>query len=347
MSLCDINPFVDSRWDTFLKTTRAATVFHTTEWMSVIRDTYGYECRVLATQGPDRVLTSGLPYCVVDSYVTGKRLVSLPFSDYCAPLGDRSSDAARIVIGMKQIAAVTQSRRVDIRGCDGIDASGSLGLVPIERFLRHTIDLCGGIRIVEQRFHKDCVRRRVRKAVRAGIDSISGTESLLVDDFYELLVLTRRRHGYPPPPKAWFKNVAKAMPGVEFSVAYREGVPIAAIVTLRLHNVVYYKYGASDVRCHHWGAMPLLYSEMIGKAINAGAEYVDLGRTEPSNKGLVDFKERFGAVASCVQYWRFGSEPRKESRMSRWIDKTGRFICARTPLVLLPRIGTLLYPHVG
>jgi len=86
---------------------------------------------------------------------------------------------------------------------------------------------------------------------------------------------------------------------------------------------------------------------MIRKAINAGAAYVDLGRTEPSNEGLAAFKERFGAVSNFVQYWRFGSAIREPSPFSRWFGRAGRFICARTPVVLLPRIGTFLYPHVG
>jgi lipid II:glycine glycyltransferase (peptidoglycan interpeptide bridge formation enzyme) len=93
--------------------------------------------------------------------------------------------------------------------------------------------------------------------------------------------------------------------------------------------------------------MPLLYTEMIRKAIKEGSEYVDLGRTELSNEGLVAFKERFGAVANCVQYWRFGSAIREQSPVSQLLARAGRFICARTPVGLLPRIGTFLYPHVG
>ncbi len=41
---------------------------------------------VLTTCAPDAPLTDGVVFCEVDSWLTGRRLVSLPFSDHCEPL---------------------------------------------------------------------------------------------------------------------------------------------------------------------------------------------------------------------------------------------------------------------
>src|SRR5256886_3244169 len=36
---------------------------------------------------PDQELQNGIPFCVVRSWLTGRRLVALPFSDHCDALG--------------------------------------------------------------------------------------------------------------------------------------------------------------------------------------------------------------------------------------------------------------------
>src|SRR5438067_1875924 len=90
MSVYQIDPVSDPRWSEFLQTNRGASVFHTAGWMDALRRTYGYEPVAYTTSPPCTMLDNGWVFCRVRSWLTGRRLVSLPFSDHCDPLVQES-----------------------------------------------------------------------------------------------------------------------------------------------------------------------------------------------------------------------------------------------------------------
>ena len=80
-----LNPFTASPWDTALSTHPGATFFHGSPWARVLHDTYGFTPLYLA----DRTTTDLhplLPLMEATSWLTGRRGISLPFTDECAPL---------------------------------------------------------------------------------------------------------------------------------------------------------------------------------------------------------------------------------------------------------------------
>src|SRR5262245_25827296 len=76
----------DRRWPEFLKRDSRASVFHSSEWLEALRRTYAYEPTVLTTSAPGEDLVNGLVFCRIRSWLTGTRIVSVPFSDHCEPL---------------------------------------------------------------------------------------------------------------------------------------------------------------------------------------------------------------------------------------------------------------------
>src|SRR6266567_6950260 len=80
-----INPLEHSGWDALVASGPHSSFFHTTAWARVLHETYGhlpvYFCRFAEGQLEDL-----LPVMEVSSPWTGRRGVSLPFSDFCAPL---------------------------------------------------------------------------------------------------------------------------------------------------------------------------------------------------------------------------------------------------------------------
>ena len=80
------DPLKDPRWDGFIARHPDASIFHTSAWLRALYRTYGYEpiaVHDLATGSRAAERGGVLP---VTSWLTGKRLVSLPFSDHCDPL---------------------------------------------------------------------------------------------------------------------------------------------------------------------------------------------------------------------------------------------------------------------
>ena len=92
-AVCRIQPLQDPRWAELVNRHPRSSVFHTVAWLEALHRTYGYQPVVYTTCPPGVALEDGLVFCRVTSWLTGRRLVSLPFSDHCDPLLNNSADA--------------------------------------------------------------------------------------------------------------------------------------------------------------------------------------------------------------------------------------------------------------
>jgi lipid II:glycine glycyltransferase (peptidoglycan interpeptide bridge formation enzyme) len=191
------------------------------------------------------------------------------------------------------------------------------------------------------------VQRRIRRAEHEQLSYERGSSAELIDDFYKLLTITRRRHHLLPQPRAWFQNLVACMsPDVEIRLARKDGKPIASILTLSHRGTVVYKYGCSDERFHHLGAMPLLFWKLIEESKEAGFEQVDFGRTGLDHASLVAFKDHFGASRRQITYLRYphGSEgPIAASKSLPFM----RSFFSILPDALSSLAGGMLYRHIG
>jgi hypothetical protein len=81
-----IDPLKDNRWVDSVDRHPESSIFHTTEWLSALVRTYGFEPVAATSTEPGAALEDGIPLCRVRSIHKGNRIVSLPFSDHCQPL---------------------------------------------------------------------------------------------------------------------------------------------------------------------------------------------------------------------------------------------------------------------
>src|SRR5688572_16462219 len=94
-----VNPLEDPQWDENIQRFSTATIFHTTAWARVLWETYRFSPNYFTVTNNQRLIAV-LPLMEVDSWLTGRRGIGLPFTDECPPLGDAASaralfDAAR------------------------------------------------------------------------------------------------------------------------------------------------------------------------------------------------------------------------------------------------------------
>ena len=80
-----LNPLDRPGWDDLLLSNPGSTFFHMTRWAKVLRDTYGYTPAFFARLDVGR-LEALLPVMDVRSPITGKRGVSIPFTDDSSPI---------------------------------------------------------------------------------------------------------------------------------------------------------------------------------------------------------------------------------------------------------------------
>lgn len=339
-----VDPLRDKRWRELIKRHPASSVFHSTEWLSALRLAYGYEPVVCTTCKPSAELTSGIVFCKVKSWLTGRRLVSLPFSDNCEPLVESHAEFDDLLLPVLESVDGGEWDYCELRPVR-FEPGVASTFGESDRYCWHEIDLQPSIDAIVRNFHKS-VKRKIRRAEREALAYEEGSSERLLRQFYKLLVATRRRQHLPPQPMKWFRSLMASFgTNLKIRVAFKSGMPIASILTLNYKNTVTYKYGCSDARLHPLGGVALVFWNTIQQAKAAGYEKVDLGRSDISNEGLPAFKEHWGGIRSDLSYWRYPNRPRSHESVGKRVIM-GRIVKA-APDRLLAAMGNLLYRHVG
>ena len=350
----EIQPLDDPRWAAFVAANPRSSVFHSVPWLQALRRTYGYRPVAFSTSPPGAALRDGLVLCRVSSWITGRRLVSLPFSDHCEPLAGNPRDLALLLSRARAWADAAGCGYVELRPLAQPLPQAPLpqteGWAESSAFAWHRIDLTPGLDRLFGGLHESCIRRKIRRAEREALAYEEGRSESLLRRFYRLQVMTRRRQGLPPQPFAWFRNLAASF-GSQLNVrlvSWR-GLPIAAILTLAHNRSLVYKYGCSDARSHQLGGMPLLFWRAIQDAVAEGFLEFDLGRSDLDNDTLIRFKERLGAVPGRIAYWRCGSACRPSAAVpGAWSPhRAARRVFSLLPESCLMVAGNLLYKHIG
>jgi CelD/BcsL family acetyltransferase involved in cellulose biosynthesis len=341
MGIYTFNPLHDPRWSEFIGRHPESSVFHSVPWLKALNGTYGYEPVVYTTDQPEQPLTNGLLFCEVRSWLSGTRLVSLPFSDHCQPLADHRSMSE--ILGWMTTAGRREWKYVEFRPIRGDSSVSKLG--SFESFSLQLLDLRPDIGTLFKSFHKSCVQRKIQRAEREGLTYEQGSSEQHLAKFYDLLLLTRRRHGLPPQPRMWFRNVLACLGDRALvRIASRGSEPIASMITIQHKNTLVYKYGCSNSRFNNLGGNALLFWKAIQDAKANGITSFDFGRSETANSGLVSFKENWGAKSVPLDYYRF---PVCKPLRAAWPARVAKNVFAIMPDPLLAATGKLLYRHIG
>lgn len=343
-----IDPLRDARWGEFLERQPDSSVFHTAEWLGALQRTYGYEPIVLTTAGEGRPLEDGIAFCRVDSWLTGSRMVSLPFSDHCQPLAGSAEDLEALVAGIQAVAG-RRCRYIELRPQRRLEfrTPETASFVKTSEYVFHRIDLRPDLRSLFRSFHKSCIQRKIHRAEREGLTYEAGRSESLVSSFYQLLTITRRRHNLPAQPRRWFRHLVDCLgERVTIRVVSKEQRPVAAMLTLRHKHTLVYKYGGCDARWNHLGGMPLLFWKAFQEGKEQGAEEFDLGRTDAEDSGLATFKERLGARGCKLPYLRRQLRPAYQPLGGERV-RVAQHVLAWLPDPVVGMAGSFLYRHMG
>jgi hypothetical protein len=344
--LYEIDPLEDPRWLELLERSSAASVFHRPAWLLALRDTYGYRPVAFTNAAPGEPLRSALLFCRIDSWLTGRRLVSLPFSDHCWPLVENDEQLRSLLEQLKQRLSGERRRYIELRLSEA--TSGLNDYPKSESFCFHVIDLEPPSEVIFGRFHKNHVQRTIRKAERSGLVVETGSSPTLLTEFYELHKLTRHRHVTPTQPLTWFENVLRHFGGDgSIYMARFEGQPVASILTLRFKQTTVYKYGASNAAFNRYGGTSLLFWRAIQDAKQLGCLHFDLGRSDLDNEGLIAFKDHLGANKTELTYYRYTGQPVQPQVNGGWVQRWGKSLYAAVPPGISGRVGSALYRHLG
>ena len=339
-----IDPIDDPAWLELVRRSPAAEAFHHPRWLELLRAQYGYEfqaCCIASGRG----IEAGLPFARIESRLTGRRLVAVPFSDVCVPLLSRDASPTALDALGPALAAEASREGLDLTVHAALPSVPGAFVKP--GFFCHLLPLAEDPAEVEQNYSKSQIKRGIKKARREGLTAERRTDAAALDAFYALHLQTRRRLGVPTQPKRFIRRFEDLFDaGLGFvELVLDEGEPIAAAVFLTYNGTVTYKYGASDADKLAKRPNNLLFAEVIRWACEAGFSTLDFGRTDIDNEGLRSFKRSWGAEEVELSYTYLAEcEPSPgPGRRDRVLGATIR----RSPALVGRLIGEALYRHAG
>ena len=346
-----VDPLKDSRWDELVKRHPRASLFHSSAWLRALSRTYGYTPAAYTTSAPDEVMANGMVFCRVESWLTGRRLVSLPFSDHCDPLIDAPADLDTITAALEKEIFRDEWRYMEMRPLRRLELVTALPQASIP-YTFHLLDLSPDVETLYRNCHKNSTQRKILRAEREGLRYREGRDQELLDYFYTLQANTRKRHSRPPQPKQWFNNLIEGMgDALKILVAFHGNRPVAAVITICHKDTMVYKYGGSDPDSNKLGGVHMLLWRAIQEAKSSGLRFFDFGRSEVTHEGLITFKKRWGATQSELIYSRYGLSDEVahmfESSGTNWKSKVAHNLLSHMQPSLLSMAGRVLYRHVG
>jgi hypothetical protein len=328
-----INPLDLPNWDDLISRHPSASPFHSSGWARVLQDTYGFT-PFYACVFNGNTLSACLPLMEVDSFLTGKRGVSLPFTDFCEPLLNGTVSSRELTDFAVAFGRERHWKYLELRGGDfsiihdnSTNSTTSPRLLqpsldpsdrnkrnqreePDKRYLsfsHHILDLTPG----PDRLFKglrESTRRNIRKAEKKGVTVRFATDLEAVKTYFRLHCLTRKRHGVPPQPWVFFENIHKNLISADkgfVALADYQGKKIAGAVYLTLGNSALYKFGASDLYYQNLRANNWVMLRAVRRLAEAGFRTLSFGRTEPENQGLIQFKSGWGGREESRDYFRY------------------------------------------
>jgi lipid II:glycine glycyltransferase (peptidoglycan interpeptide bridge formation enzyme) len=285
-----------------------------------------------------------MPMMEIRNFGTGTRGVSLPFSDYCDPL---LSEEVRLqeVLG------------------DAIDYGKRNGLTSLEirtrkevpeevstfgYHLHHDLDIAVGEEELYSRFRPNN-QRNIKKAAREGVEVKFHTSLAAVESYYALHCGTRKKHGLPPQPSSFFRNIQKHVlsEGNGFvALAYYQGNSIAGGVYLHFGKKAIFKYGASDLKRQDLRANNLIMWEAIRWYSRNGFTNFSFGRTDLENEGLRNFKRGWGSNENRIANIKYDVKTSEYSNKKRVTYGYHNTIIKLLPICISQQISKIVYKYM-
>lgn len=323
------------------------TFYHQSEWAECLGDIYRLRLEYYSARTGGE-LTGILPVAEVPRLLGPRRLVSLPFSYAAGPCALDAQSASALSEAVRQRALERRIRRIELKSRGEYEPAA--GFHRVSRYSAFEVATEQGEQAVWGQLHASSTQRSIRKGQKAGLVIRRGTT------FADWLIMARLEeqtahgHGLPAPPRRFFVEGCRRLQKEGLADVYlaftSTGASAAAITVWKGPRSWIYAFGASDPAYLEQRPNHVLLWTAIQAAIAAGCRF-DLGRAAPEQKGLVEFKRRWGgqAIPLAYDYWPepagLNVAPRDRGSMAATAA-----VWSRLP-ARIARLGAGLYRYLG
>lgn len=337
-------------WGRFVLSRRDSTIYHTPQWLFMIKEAYGGEPWCVLAEDRDGKIIGGLPLVTVRSRLTGTRLTSVPGGQTCNMLAGDQEVCDLILAYLCELRKERGFKYIELRTDDEFRFTHP-GLVRQDMgFSTYLLDLGPPLSDIFSSFHGSCIQRPIKNSVKCGLVLTEGTAEEDLRRFYSLYYGMRKRKGLLPQPYIFFSKLRSIMAPcgkIEFLSATHGRRTVASVLILKHGETVTYEYGASLHEALDLHPSHFLLWEAIKRARAEGFRVFDFGRTSDENKGLCQFKARWGTRRMALNYYHIcGSDRTQSFRTSGALKRLMSWSMRTLPDVFTRSFSRILYPHL-
>ena len=162
--ICD--PSLDEDWDCFVTRHPYGWVCHLSVWKEILQESFKHmkPCYLCLRQNPNGRIKAALPLYRVNSWITGNRLVSLPFATLCDPLVSSKDEFIMLFDAARKLKERAGCRYFEIRVFQTGRWVDNCHMSAYNNYKHHYLPLNKSPQELMKSFHRTTVRQRIGKA---------------------------------------------------------------------------------------------------------------------------------------------------------------------------------------
>ena len=290
-----LSPATAEDWDRFVLGHKKGTFFHLTKWKNVIEKTFGYKPHYLYAEREGKI-TAVAPLFLVENWVIGRCVHSVPFSAYAGICAADEVAASTLLDHVKQFAMDQNSDYLELH-----QRSSQVfpEFHPNSLYVTFTTELSTNAEANWKKLPRD-TRYMIRKGEKAGLKTEHGFEHM--DSFYTLFSESMRRLGTPVFPRSFFDNlVTEFGVQVDLMVVFSEAEPVSAVMSFFFRDTILPYFAGASAAAPRLAANNFMYWQLMTMASQKGFRFFDFGRSK-RNTGAFGFKSQWGMNIEPLSY---------------------------------------------
>lgn len=340
-------------WDVFVEKHPLGLIYHLSSWKRIIEKAFGHiGGHILAIENESGNIIAGIPIYTVKSWLTGNRLVSIPFATICDPLVSSPSDMEILLTALVDFQKEIGAHHIEVRLRHVTVNEKDPRFVLLRHYIHNYLILDSEPEEIMKSFNRNC-RRNIIKAVECPLKLKTANTEKDLSAFYTLYLRTRKRLGLPPIPFKFFQAMWREFSPtnrIALLFAVHNGKPVAGLLISKFGNMVIGEALGDQPDYRGFRTSYFLFWNAIRQSYKDGYKIFSFGRTSVKNQGLLSFKRAWGTVGETLSeamYPRDLFQEKMQTQESSWKYKAAKALANSTPNPFFRIVGILLYRHMG
>ena len=290
----------EGRWGV-LRSMSLPTAVRDVRWLAVLQQGLKHQPIVIeARRGAE--LVGVLPLALVDSFLFGKYLVSLPYVNWAGVVCEDAEVARALIDRAVALADEFDVRHLELR--HEVEYQHPALTQRLDSKANMRLSLSGTSDDAWKKL-RSVVRTQIRKGQTQGFEVEWGSVNLL-DEFYGVFAQNMRDLGTPVYSRTLFRSILKLFPSeAELCVVRLAGQSVAAALAVHAEGITEVPSASVERAFRSTAANSFMYWELIQRAIARKQTVFDFGRST-IDSGTFAFKKKWGAEPQRAvwQYYR-------------------------------------------